>query len=58
MHQVVVASFQPEQQKSKKQMTDLGVMKPIMSPAGLNSAFFSNGQGSGNSSSSADDEHV
>lgn len=38
--------------------TDIGGMKPIMSPAGFNFASFGNGQGSGNSSSSADDEHV
>ncbi|XP_058779304.1 AT-hook motif nuclear-localized protein 6-like [Vicia villosa] len=39
--------------------TDLGGMKPIMSPAGFNFATFGNGQGSGNSSSSGDDdEHV
>jgi len=83
MHQVVVASFFPEQENPKRQRidhpaptapptsshinnhvsaeelrTDIGGMKPIMSPAGFNFASFGNGQGSGNSSSSADDEHV
>lgn len=84
IHQVVVASFLPDQPKPKKQRidhmsptapptsshinnhaseelktTDLGGMKPIMSPAGFNFASFGNGQGSGNSSSSGDDdEHV
>ncbi|KAL5081093.1 hypothetical protein RYX36_009514 [Vicia faba] len=49
---------------SEELKTDLGGMKPIMSPAGFNFASFgngqgSNGQGSGNSSSSGDDdEHV